>query len=178
LAIYRSSIAEYRQKFNPAAPELWIEPQDAKSPAPYSYYRLDLASGSVSPPNLTEVNVDPHAVLDPCTFELAPGLRATLSTFVWNGIEFRSPHAPSAQHGLAPWVEKWFDVSESHSTDQDGLAGVIHSVTFPQLTGSGWTFSVDFGSAPVDAVRELIMVLRQAGLSDLEIGSFFLEEDA
>src|SRR5258705_4891542 len=172
LQVYRSSLAEYRQRFNPSAPELWIEPNGSKSPAPYSYYRLDLASGAVSPPNLTDVNVDPHAVIEPCSFQAVRGMQVTLSTFVWNGVEIRSQTVPKDPLCITPWVEKWFDINESRIADQDGLAGIIHSVTHPEVTATGWSVAVDFGSAPLDAVRELIVVLREAGLTELEMGSF------
>ena len=176
LEFYRSSIAEYRQRFNPSAPEVWIEPNGSKAPAPYNYYRLDLASGSVSPPNLTDLNVDPHADIDPCSFQPVPGVRVTISTFVWNGVEIRSRTVPNDPLCITPWFEKWFDTRESHATDEDGLSGVIHSVTYPQVTAKGWGFSVDLGSAPLDAVRELMLVLRDAGLTEVEMGSFYLRE--
>jgi hypothetical protein len=176
LRFYRSALAQYRQRYNPSAPELWIEPNGSKNPAPYSYYRLDLASGAVSPPDLREVNVDPHAVIEPCTFRPAARMHVSLSTFVWNGIEVRSITVPEDPLCITGWVEKWFDVSESRSPDEEGLAGIIHSVTYPKVGASGWSFAVDFGSAPMDAVRELMLVLSEAGLTELEMGSFYLQE--
>jgi len=177
LECYRSSIAEYRARFDPSAAEVWIEASGSKVPRPYSYYRLDLASGAVSRPDLTDVNVDPNAIVAPARWQPLPGIRVTLSTFVWNGIEVRSRTAPEDSLCITPWFEKWFDVAESRTRDEDGLAGIIHSVTYPELTDTGWTFSVDFGSAALDAVRELLVVLRAAGLNELEMGSFHLDEE-
>jgi hypothetical protein len=45
-------------------------------------------------------------------------------------------------------------------------------VTQPERTRAGWSFSVDFGSAPLDAFVELIDVVRASGARRLELGSF------
>ncbi len=175
---YRAAVARYREEFTPSAPEVTIERTGSNEPRPYSYYRLDLASGAVSPPNLTEVNVDPHTRLAPTVFEPRPGLRVTLSSFVWNGVEFVADAPPADPSCIASWVEHWLDLNDARPTDADGLAGVVHSVTCPSVDAIGWSFSVDFGSAPVDAVRELLECLHDAGLGILRVGSFSLEAES
>jgi len=175
---YRAALTRYREEFTPSAAEVTIERTGSKEPRPYCYYRLDLASGAVSPPNLTEVNIDPHTSLAPTVFEPRPGLRVTLSSFVWNGVEFVADAPPADPSCIASWVEHWLDLNDAKPTDADGLAGVVHSVTSPSVDANGWSFSVDFGSAPVDAVRELLARLHEAGLKTLRVGSFYLEKDS
>jgi hypothetical protein len=172
LRIYRDAIAKYRVQFTPSAPEVMIEPTASATPTPYRYYRLDLASGAESPPNLTDVNVDPHALIAPTQYQPLPQLRVTLSTFVWNGLEFVARDQPDNLTALSEWVERWLDVNDTRHSDPDGLAGIIHSTTFPVVDQHGWSFSVDFGSAPVDAVRDLLLTLNAGGVTELRMGSF------
>src|SRR5207245_6770891 len=66
---------------------------------------------------------------------------------------------------LQTWALRWLDPNEGAAADSDGLGAYIHSVTAPEHDATATTFAVDFGSAPVRGVLELLTVLR-----DSEIG--------
>jgi hypothetical protein len=149
-----------------------FEPNGSTAPIPYRYFRVDLVSGSVSPPNLTDVNVDPHETFEPLCFAWDSGLKVTLHPFVWNGIEFVSGLVPNDLPLLTDWVSRWLDVGDTKPQDDDGLSEIIHSVTYPMVEGSRWSFSVDFGSAPIGAFEELLNILSKLDVMAVSVGSF------
>ncbi len=171
LSHYRRAIYEYRERFTPSSPEVLLDLPSSTSPLPYRLYRIDLASGAQSPPDLADLNTDPHADLASTSHEPVPGLQVILRTFVWNGLEFWASPAPKDEGALSHWVERWLDVNDDRPVDSDGLSGVIHSATQPELTEQGWSFSVDFGSAPMAALRELLVLLSDAGVTRLTLRS-------
>jgi hypothetical protein len=74
-------------------------------------------------------------------------------------------------------LEEWFDEHESKPADEDGLAGVLHNMTQPSNNAEFRTFSVDFGSAPVDAFFKLLEALASTGVREVAVGSFHLLAD-
>lgn len=86
LAAYRSAIQRYRDTFQPSADEVLLE-VDRNAPQIYRYYRIDLASGAVDPPNFTECNTDSHVDFATTRIE-GDGCVLILSPIVWNALEF------------------------------------------------------------------------------------------
>ena len=74
------------------------------------------------------------------------------------------------------WCREWLDVDEAHPEDQFGLAGVVHSV-IPvrprrvKLGGPEYDVSVDFGSAPITALTELLDLAFALGATEVVLGS-------
>jgi hypothetical protein len=169
---YRPAIRDYRARYYPSHPEVMLEPNGSTTPIPYRYFRVDLASGAVSPPNLTDINVDPHEAFAPSTFAWDSNLKVTLHPFVWNGIEFVSGTVPDQITLLTDWVSRWLDIGDTKPEDNDGLSEVIHSVTFPKVEDLRWSFSVDFGSAPVRAFEDLLDTLSKLRIKVINVGSF------
>lgn len=168
---YVEALAEYQAKFQPGGPEVLLQLSDNGSPKPFRLYRMDLASGAVSPPNLTDVNLHSVPGFPSEHFVVPPGVRVTVEPFHWNGAEF-TVRAPIADvSSLAEWCEHWLDVSESNPKDQHGLLGAIHSVTAPEQRGDATFFAVDFGTAPVAAAESLLKVLADGGATDIRIAS-------
>jgi hypothetical protein len=112
---------------------------------------------------IIEINVDPSAVK-------IPGLPLD-APIAWNGIEFRCVPEHFPEEALALWGNRWITDESPPFGPQDSLTGIIHSVTEPCLAGSHVEFSVDFGSAPVAALDELVNLL---GGSLRSIGSYSL----
>lgn len=168
---YVEALAEYRLKFQPGGPEVLLQLSDNGSPTPFRLYRMDLASGAVSPPNLTDVNLDSVPDFPTESFVLPPCVKVTIEPFHWNGVEF-TVRAPIVDvSALAEWCTHWLDVPESNPKDQYGLLGAIHSVTAPEPRGNATFFSVDFGTAPVAAAEALLKVLANTGASEIRIAS-------
>ncbi len=169
LESYRAAIRRYREKFSPGGPEVLLEiGKDEEEP--YGLYRMDLASGAVDPPNLTEVNLDTHLDFDVVSMKYAE-LEILIEPFIWNGVEIDvSPPIKNSTH-LKAWAMRWIDPAESKKADSDGLGGYLHSIGRPESNSQKSSFSVDFGSAPVECWKELFAVLASGGASRVQIHS-------
>ena len=150
---YISELVEYRARFQPGGPEVLLQLSDNGSPAPFRLYRVDLASGAVDPPNLTDINLDSLPDFSTEHYVLPRGVRLSIEPFHWNGAEFSVRDPLKDVTLIAKWCERWLDIPEGNPPDENGLLGAIHSVTAPELRQGATFFSVDFGTAPVLAAR-------------------------
>jgi len=171
LSVYLRGIAAARDKHDAAVPEVRIETTKEKLRKPYRYYILDIFCRRGDQSGPIEVNLAAAAAFRPVN-EKWQGLDVTLHPFVWNGLEFRLDGDLADEAGLLAWMDKWMDIPERKPKDENRLSQIVHNVTQPERTESGWSFSVDFGSAPLDAFVELIDVVRASGTKRLELGSF------
>lgn len=169
LSKYRESIQSYRTQFERSGVEVLLEMRGEK-PLVYRYYRVDLASGSVQPPNFTDVNPSTHLHFERTALQHG-GLSVVVTPLVWNGVRFRVQPALASDGPVAEWALKWIDPEEQASPDGDGLGAYVHNVTLPSLEPGATEFSVDFGSAPVACVLDLLDRLQTAGAANVELSS-------
>lgn len=92
-----------------------------------------------------------------------------MNPFFWNGCEFVLNPYSSDFSWIIAWTKKWIDEADEMPEDSCGLSGVIHSVTSPEVVNGSLLFSVDFGSAGVDAFMELIEGIRSQGTKSFKI---------
>lgn len=172
---YTSAIVEYREKYQPGGPEILVE-IGGREALPYAFrlYRMDLASGAVEPPNFTEVNV--HRLPPGTVQEFAVDeLSILLAPVLWNGVEITCGEFDRDSDLIAHWAIRWIDPDESHQSDENGLGGYVHSVTWPEYVGAEMSFSVDFGSAGPEAFVELMSVLGDLGVRQVDVSSSWVE---
>ncbi len=93
----------------------------------------------------------------------------------WNGITFRCIAVAFPEEKLLAWGNRWIHDEAPPLGIQDGLTGIIHSVTQPEPVRGHMEFSVDFGSAPFQAFEELLLAF--AGRIQ-GVGSYFTEDEA
>jgi len=164
LDAYKTSIAEYTAKFNPGGPEVLIE-RESVSGGVFGLYRIDLASGSVDPPDFTEVNPESYVSFESLEFSLN-GMEIRMHPIYWNGVEFElSPRIE--QEEVERWAKNWIDVEETSDLDEYGLGNYIHSITEPSISKGKQVFSVDFGSSEVGALFELLELISRGGATSL-----------
>jgi len=97
-------------------------------------------------------------------------VKVEISPFVWNGCEFKLDKKPNDAYII--WARKWIDIDDTKKPTTDGFQNVIHSVTFPQEVSGEWTMSIDFGSAPIEAFKELLDIFtKQQTIKKIEIHS-------
>ncbi len=178
LEAYRRALVTYKQQFKPGGPEVTLRLNIPNTPAHFCHRRMDLASGAVSPPNLTEVVVENPLQFEPKGFQLPSGVSVTMHPFAWSGIDIITRPFPSDSPELAKWCLKWLDLDDKRPRDKHGFSGVTHCVTPPEQRSERWVFSVDFGSAPIVAFDELLTVLQQLGIESVTAGSFQLPKTA
>jgi hypothetical protein len=109
---------------------------------------------------------------EPSDFEWTDGLPIRLAPFTWDVCDIRAfgiPETSDWSH-LRGWFDHWFDGEDTRQADEQGLFGVIHSVSDPKHEGNATIIQVDFGSAPVEAFEELLDALHDSGATKVEIG--------
>jgi hypothetical protein len=81
------------------------------------------------------------------------------SPLVWHDITFTCLPFGFPEARLLEWGNRWIHDESPVLGAQDGLTGIIHSVTQPSMASGAVEFSVDFGSAPLEAFEELLVAL-------------------
>jgi hypothetical protein len=69
---------------------------------------------------------------------------------------------------LRRWFLEWFQ--SRYSEVAPDLFGAIHSLDGPRAIPGGWTFIIDFGSAPAACVTDLIAAVAASGAERMRIG--------
>ena len=175
VSAYLESLLAFGAVHSPAGPEVLLEIQHDTSPA-FRLYRVDMASNSDTGLKIQEVNLSTHLdFLEVVAYDVN-GARISLQPMAWNDVEFRVLREFDRAE-LETWALQWLDVDDEREQDLNGLQGVIHSVSEPEKQAEAFTFSIDFGSAPVDALASLIALLSSRGAREIEIKSSALSQD-
>lgn len=164
---------EFKRKYIPAAGELLVE-INRDAAYPFRLYRIDMAANVEGNAEMEECNLSERLNFSPRSFTPYDGLSLRLSPVAWNGVEIMIDTGQSLER-LEQWTLRWLDVDDTHEHDERGFQSVIHSVTAP-TTADGWTtFSIDFGSAPLSAVEELLQMLVEIGATQVVMKSDWVE---
>jgi hypothetical protein len=170
-SVYLQALCEARGQHDVAMPEVKVHTTLEKFREPYRHYTLDILCRRGDRSGPIEVNLTAASAFAPVS-ETWQELDVTLHPFVWNGLEFRLDGDLADDARLVAWMDRWMDIGEKKPRDENHLSEIVHNVTQPGRTQGGWSFSVDFGSAPLDAFVELVEVVRASGAKKLELGSF------
>jgi hypothetical protein len=120
----------------------------------------------------TRVDSEKMLSFEPLSIEWPGGVELHLAPFHWDACQLRAVGIAVPIHWLPlkKWFNKWFDTEDTNPPDEQGFSNVVHFMSDPVLQGKLLTFSVDFGSAPVVALEELLDALRNLGAAEIEIG--------
>jgi hypothetical protein len=166
---YLESLSEFRSSHSPSAPEVMFElPREA--PLAFKLYRVDMGSNSSSGFKVKEANLETHLEFEPFRERGASGLELTVFPIAWNGVEFQGDFTSDTEL-LEQWALKWLDAEDQHQQNEHGLQSVIHSVTKLEEQDGLVGFSIDFGSAPVEALSELLAVFGSMGATSIKVSS-------
>jgi hypothetical protein len=169
LECYVVSLDAYRTTHAPSAPEILLE-LDREGPLAYKFYRVDMGSNASGEFDVQEVNPETHLDFEPI-HEKINSVDISLAPIAWNGVELVA-RLKEFEPGLVEgWTLKWLDVEDLHIQDRHGLQSVIHSVVKPELEGNALHLSIDFGSAPIDSLKELLAILEGMGAAQVHISS-------
>jgi hypothetical protein len=148
LTRFRRAIASYAQQNRIVHTEICLELPAPKRHPLYRLFVVDvlerLLDGSN---NVIEINVEPISIALLAFTVDAPT--------AWNGIEFRCKPFGFPEEALVAWGMRWITDQDPPCGQQEEFTGIIHSVTTPTITDGLMQFTVDFGSAPVEAFEEL-----------------------
>lgn len=117
--------------------------------------------------HVREVNVSPRTAGAGLPGFSVPIL---LEPCVWNGLEIEV-EGSSPPADLPGWVARWLDLEDRTFTEALAFQSVIHSFLRPRETPGGYELAFDMGSAPTEALADLLdIVTRDA--ERIRLGSF------
>ncbi|MCH6259177.1 hypothetical protein MLD52_21650 [Puniceicoccaceae bacterium K14] len=171
LSHFRESIQRNKDQHEKFASEILLELSD--SPNLYrNLFRVDMIYSNEGKNTVLEANID-----NPTEFhkkeENYKGTTLSLNPIVWNGIDLTAN--PKKQIEVESWFLKWADIEDANPSDEDGFGGTIHSLSIENIGDPLTRYSIDFGSARVEALYELIDLLVSGESSLIEICSSHLE---
>lgn len=104
------------------------------------------------------------------------GVAVTTNQIRWDEVVVRVSQDPTQEPAFVDWVTDWIDLRDRRSPGADGLSGVIHSVIPPVaprrfVRTRAVDITIDFGSAPADALWDLLDRFVELGEPRVQIGS-------
>lgn len=125
--------------------------------------RGDLAVTRDGRISLREVAVAAPAPGVPVVLATEGGFVAEVGPFRWDAARL-TVFSGLPEPDWAPlrrWFLEWFQSRLSEVAPE--LLGAVHSLEGPSRRGRGWAFTLDFGSAPVACLDDLIAALAETG---------------
>ena len=172
LSHYRSAIARQRPLHEKFSPEVLFELSDQVH-LHRRLYRADMAATDSGKHSFIEANLD-RATLFPVTDLSSRSSKIIIRPFTWNGAVFYARGGGPVE--IDSWFMQWADIEDKNGSDGDGLGGVIHSLHMTEQGDGRVDYSVDFGSAPIQAFDDFVEILVSAGVAQVEVSSPHFEE--
>ena len=172
LTTFQSGIDQY--KTDKSAIEVMLQmtaDQNRNQPEIFQLNRYDFLNVNAEGKyDIKEFNLEKDSIFkfDQQVYEIN-GLTVTVRPFVWNGCEFTLDKKPDIAYDN--WAKKWIDIDDKKHVEGQGFQNVIHSVTFPEEDSGKWTTSIDFGTAPIEAFKDLLKTLSGQGIKEVEVHS-------
>jgi hypothetical protein len=170
-AHYLDHFVQSLVKAHDGASEILLE-MDNYVPDPiYRLYRPDYVRNVKGQLQLMGFNLS--APMDHAVFKEQRGaLTVEVRPFVWHECIVQVYCERYDRKALEGWITHWLDVEDTKERDEDGLKQVIHYITPPTYPMGKLAFLVDFGTAPVQAVLELVRVLGgEQGTTQIVLGA-------
>jgi hypothetical protein len=167
VAFYRSVLKQYASGPEFAA-EILIKPNGRNTPEPFCLMRADVILGSAPDFRIKRCR-DALQHTEPIAFVGPHGLHIEQRSFSWEALRLRFTSERFHVELLEHWLVRWLDPSKGRPPDSDGLAGVVHDLSWAQSDSREWELNIDFGSAPVAALEELLGCLSKCGVRDVTV---------
>lgn len=103
------------------------------------------------------------------------GMAVTAHRLRWDEIVMRIEQDPTDAPAFVDWATDWIDLKDRRQPGDDGLSGVVHHIAPARrvrfLRAAGADVRVDFGSAPTDALWDLLDRLVEVGAPRVTMSS-------
>ena len=98
------------------------------------------------------------------------GMTVSVAPFTWDWLGLEIVGDPLvAGAACAAWFLRWFDEEDENEPDADGLRGVVHYMGDPRAIEGGIELRIDLGSAPDEALDDLLFALADAGIGAVRL---------
>lgn len=177
LTFFRLAVKDEKVKYDSCVSEILLKPNKESQndqPEVFQLFRYDLL---YKKPNgqtgISEINLDSLLAYNPEKFSVGE-MKVTINPFVWNGCEFFISKQTYDWDVFFEWANKWIDIDGKMEPNENGEDGVIHNVTFPVEENEKYVISVDFGTSPLSAFKELLTIFARQGIQEIIIDSTFM----
>ena len=133
-------------------------------PTPTRVDLITLVNGEVRDGLTIESDTMPS--FPPMNLNWQHAMPVQIGPFPWNACDVRFVGAVGDWSSLVNWFDIAFDAEEEKTPGEDGLIGVVHTMT--RLAPDHW--QIDFGSADLTAFENFLDALKQCGVADVRIG--------
>ncbi len=165
IEIYKKTLDEYPDS---VAEVMFTEPSWVSLMSKLA--RIDLSWMKDSKAEFIDVVIDNPNSDNALICKSSNGLILEIAPLVWHEIEFRCANFEPEEKELLIWFDKWMDPEDKRYREDVTLGSFIHSVYF-EIKKDTAIVSVDFGSAPPEALFEFIDVLKNQKNSKISISS-------
>lgn len=166
--IYVDQLARFMEEAAKQLPDGWGEMQTSRGEASALFrglYRVDYLGREGGELSVAELAPDKYLQLNQAIEGSFGSLLVRIEQVEWDDVAISHDSAEDLTAVLTPWFEQWSDLGDTRQlTEETKLLGVIHVLQLQR----GYV-EVDFGSAPLDALWELLMLLGDAGASKVTI---------
>jgi hypothetical protein len=166
LTFYRRSIEEFKSEPGFAV-ELLVQPNGRTTPVPFCLTRIDIISGESDAPRVRRI-ADLQEEASSVNFWLPSGVQMQQHAFSWEALRLRFSGPQFKIESLQGWLTSWLVADEVREPDSSGLSGVVHDLAWATEQGM-WQLDVDLGSAPIDALEDLLAGISGAGVTSVEL---------
>jgi len=131
-----------------------------------SLYCADYMTGQpdeAQMPQIVELAPDSEVTFEPVVVTLNE-LEMTVEALDWHEMNFSLTGAPDTLQGIDAWFETWFDPDDANVDLDSRFSGHIHSLLI-----DGEHLHVDFGTAPVQAFVDLLVLLEMNGCQAVRV---------
>ena len=151
---FKNGIEYLKTSKSQYAVELLIESNDASLCHPFNLTRLDFIFKDES--NIDRINslqLDTKLLYESATTTMNTS-QVQVCPFLWDNCRFTLEKV--SENLLIPWIEKWIDVQDSRYSE---FSNSIHNCSIIKNADGLFELIVDFGTAPIEAITELIDLL-------------------
>ena len=136
---------------------------DGTPPLPHRFDVLDAGGNS------RMVDAARQLKFDSFTFDI-DAMSVSVAPFTWDWLALGiDGDASVASTACAQWFLRWFDAEDAQVPAADGLRGVVHYMANPVATATGIDLRIDLGSAPDEAVDDLLFALAEARIAAVRL---------
>lgn len=153
-----------RNKFG----EIVYAPDGLKLPLRYDLAFED-STGKVQTENTDSSTVN---FREPILAQWENCLKVEIRSISWDYMRFQiSPvNTQTNWEPIRQWFLRWFDAEDEKAPNEDGLIGIAHFISDPEVAAGTAEIVVDLGSAPSDALGAFFDGLIQIGAQNCIIG--------
>ena len=94
-----------------------------------------------------------------------------IDPFIWDYASIFIEHSSNStiETPLQKWFMKWFDPDDLNPLNDESLYGVVHFMSDPEPVESGSKIIIDFGSAPAEALCDLLRTLSEVKVARVQV---------